>query len=172
MLALIFFFHPFVLANSTFPRTLAIQFWKSWGLKDGDIKGLQSGTFPLEEYICVEIGIDETQLVCGEMALGSRLERGLFSYVTYLLVLVSYLCTMKRKHFFWAQNTSAEVFLVHLRCPGNVLRMGYRCSVLLKMNSPFCADAKCKDIPELSQHQDCSMACWLTCAKKSFDFCL
>lgn len=78
MLALInlVFLHPFVLANSAFPRTLAKQFWKSWGLRDGGIKGLQSGDFPLEEHICVEIGIDETQLVWGEMALGSRLERG------------------------------------------------------------------------------------------------
>lgn len=141
-------------------------------MRDGGIKGLQSGDFPLEEHICVEIGIDETQLVWGEMALGSRLERGLLSYITYLLVLVSCLCTVKRKDFFWDQNTSAEVFLVHLGCPRNVLRMGYRCSLLLKMNSPFCADAKCKDIPELSQHQDCSVARWLTCAKKSIDFYL
>lgn len=99
-----FFFHHFVLANSTFPRTLAIRFWKSWGLKDGDIKGLQSGAFPWQVHICMETGTDETQLVCGEMALGSRMERGLLSCVTYLLILVSYLCAMKRRHFFWHQS--------------------------------------------------------------------
>lgn len=64
------------------------------------------------------------------------------------------------------------MFLVHPGSPRNVLRMGYRCSLLLKMNSPFCADAKCKGIPELSQHQDCSTARWLACAKKSIDFYL
>lgn len=70
-------------------------------MKDGDIKGLQSGAFPLEEHIGMKIGIDETPLVCGEMALGSRLQRGLLSYITYLLAFVSYLCAMKRKHFLW-----------------------------------------------------------------------
>lgn len=39
-------------------------------------------------------------LICGEMMIGSRLERGLLGYITYFLAFS--LCAVpKRKHFFW-----------------------------------------------------------------------
>lgn len=78
-------------------------------MKDSDTKGLQLVPFSLEVHACMQTGIDGSQLVlrvtCGEMTIGSRLERGLLGYITYFLFLVSYLCAIpKRKHFFWDQS--------------------------------------------------------------------
>lgn len=42
--------------------------------------------------------------------------------------------------------------------------------LLVKMNLPFCLDAKYKDIPELRQRKDYSTSHRLTHAKKGIDF--
>lgn len=78
-------------------------------MKDSAVKGLQSVPFSLEVHVCMQTGIDDGELVllltCGEMTLGSRLERGMLGYITYFSFLVSYLCAIpKRKHFFWDQS--------------------------------------------------------------------
>lgn len=49
------------------------------------------------------------------------------------------------------------------------MKMGYRCSLLVKRNSPLLCRCPNADAPELSQHKDCSMSRWLTHAKKSID---
>lgn len=89
-----------MLANFAFSGTLEIQFRQSWGLRDSDIKGLQSVPFSLEVHISMQTGIDDSQLV----TLGSR-KRVVGLYITYFMFLVSYLCAIpKREHFSWDQS--------------------------------------------------------------------
>lgn len=122
-----------------------MRFWKSWGLKDSDIEGLQLVPFSLEIHVCMQTGIDESQLVllltCGEVTLGSTLDRGSWGYKTYFLVLASDLCAIpKEKTFLWGSKLSrlfAKVFLAHPRSPRNILRVRYRCGLLAKVNSPL-----------------------------------
>lgn len=118
-------------ANFTFPRTLEMQFWKSWGLKDSDIEGLQSVPFSSEIHVCMQTGIDDSQLVllltCGEVTLGSTLDRGSWGYKTYFLILASDLCVIpKEKTFLLGSKLSrlfAKVFLARPRSPRNILRV-------------------------------------------------
>lgn len=94
-----------------------MQFWKSWGLKDSDIKGLRSVPFSLEVHVCMQTGVDDTSLrscwhvVLSVWTLGSRLARGLLGHKTYILFLVSYLCSIpKRKTFFFLVIKALKTF--------------------------------------------------------------